>query len=85
MIMGQLSRDLVNGDIMSSEELIHSIYSMAVLPLPQLDLLREKFMYDITPFSAAMNSASHKAAFGEEDSVDTIHDIAKKGGRLKVI
>jgi len=39
---------------------------MAPLPLPKLQELREKFMYDITPFSAAMNSASHKAAYNDE-------------------
>ena len=48
---------------------------MAPMPLPHLNELREKYTYNITPFSAAMNSGRKKSGvqtsiFSEEELDD---------------
>lgn len=80
MSMGSLTRDLSQGQIIRTDELIHSIYHMAPIPLPKFTELREKFMYDITPFTAAMNSASHKAIYNEEEASDYMQELSRKQG-----
>ena len=57
MKMGELTCELERGDVITCDEIVQSVYSMAPIPLPKLTELREKFMYDITPFNAAVNSA----------------------------
>lgn len=79
--MGTLTHELMEGKIITSDELIHSIYNMAAIPLSKLSALREKYMYDITPFSAAINSASHQAAgHSEEEGSDYIQEQLSKTG-----
>lgn len=80
MSMGALTHELSEGKIISAEELIHNVYNMAPIPLPKFAELRERFMYDITPFSAAMNSASHKAVYSGEDGPDYMHELTYRGG-----
>ncbi|XP_067935061.1 TBC1 domain family member 30-like [Watersipora subatra] len=78
MTMGTLTHDLSEGKIISVEELIRAIYGMAPLPLPKFSELREKYMYDITPFSAAMNSASHKAVYSGDDGPDYLQELSHR-------
>ena len=62
MKMGELTCELERGDVITCDEIVQSVYSMAPIPLPKLAELREKFMYDITPFNAAVNSADGQPA-----------------------
>lgn len=82
MKMGQLTSELERGDIITCDEIIQSVYSMAPMPLPKLTELREKFMYDITPFNAAVNSADRQRA-GEDgnSSDDYLNDMDNLSGR----
>ena len=44
---------------------------MAPFPLPQLNELREKYTFNITPFSAALNAANGKQRkFVNDEDVD---------------
>lgn len=79
MLMGTLSHELLQGRAINSDDIIRSVYSMAPLPLPKLEQFRERFMYDITPFNAAMNSASRTAAYEDESSED-IQELARSQG-----
>ena len=53
------------------------IYSQSVFPMPHLDELREKYTYNITPFSSAMSTGrrpntkqSGAAIFSDDDEID---------------
>ena len=52
------------------------IYGMASFPFPQLMELREKYTYNITPFSAAMSTGGQRSKkgvtniFSDDDEVD---------------
>lgn len=76
-LMGELSQDMVNGDAFSPEKLIKSIYSISPFPFPQLGELREKYTYNIRPFTGAGGNTVKKAPkteagiFGsDEDDLD---------------
>ena len=48
------------------------IYSQSVFPMPQLNELREKYTYNITPFSSAMSTGRRPKApmFNDDDEID---------------
>ena len=52
------------------------IYGMAPFPFPQLVELREKYTYNITPFSAAMSTGGQRSKkgvtsiFSDDEEVD---------------
>ncbi|XP_034983297.2 TBC1 domain family member 30 isoform X2 [Zootoca vivipara] len=56
--MGKLTQEMLEGDLIDSNELMQTVYSMAQFPFPQLAELREKYTYNITPFPASVKSAS---------------------------
>ncbi|XP_014776904.1 uncharacterized protein LOC106873883 isoform X2 [Octopus bimaculoides] len=55
-LMGELTQEMVSGDKFSPEKLIKAIYSISPFPFPQLSELREKYTYNIRPFSGTANS-----------------------------
>ncbi|XP_064604966.1 TBC1 domain family member 30-like [Liolophura sinensis] len=55
-VMGYLCQDLMDGKMVDADDLIKTVYAMAQFPFPQLEELREKYTYNITPFSAAVNA-----------------------------
>ena len=46
------------------------VYSMGPLPMPQLTELREKYTYNITPFTAAMSSEQNSHICSDDDDFD---------------
>ena len=76
MKMGELTCELERGDVITCDEIVQSVYSMAPIPLPKLAELREKFMYDITPFNAAVNSADGQSTRHDDsgNSSDDYHN-----------
>ncbi|KAM4747816.1 TBC1 domain family member 30 isoform 3-T3 [Rhinophrynus dorsalis] len=56
--MGRLTQEMLEDNLIDSNELMQTVYSMAQFPFPQLAELREKYTYNITPFPAPVKSAS---------------------------
>ncbi|MEQ2175398.1 hypothetical protein GOODEAATRI_017572, partial [Goodea atripinnis] len=54
--MGCLTQEMLEHDLVNPAELMQDVYSMAVFPFPQLAELREKYTYNITPFSTSVKS-----------------------------
>ncbi|XP_043943992.1 TBC1 domain family member 30 isoform X2 [Protopterus annectens] len=70
--MSKLTQEMLEGNLIDSGELMQTVYSMAPFPFPQLAELREKYTYNITPFTAAIKPASssgmlNKSQDGEEE------------------
>ncbi|XP_077325915.1 TBC1 domain family member 30 isoform X3 [Lithobates pipiens] len=57
-LMGKLTQEMLEDNLIDSHELMQTVYSMAPFPFPQLAELREKYTYNITPFPAPVKSAS---------------------------
>lgn len=57
-MMGKLTQEMLEDNLIESHELMQTVYSMAPFPFPQLAELREKYTYNITPFPAPVKSAS---------------------------
>uniref|UniRef100_T1J0F6 TBC1 domain family member 30 n=1 Tax=Strigamia maritima TaxID=126957 RepID=T1J0F6_STRMM len=61
-IMHVLTREMLEFGLMDANYLIKTVCCMAPFPFPQLAELRDKYTYNITPFSAALGLAK-KAGF----------------------
>ncbi|MEQ2236965.1 hypothetical protein ILYODFUR_018042 [Ilyodon furcidens] len=69
--MGCLTQEMLEHDLVSPAELMQDVYSMAVFPFPQLAELREKYTYNITPFSTSVKSkGSGPGSWDSEDDGD---------------
>lgn len=55
-VMGILSQEMLDDKLLDTEDLIKRIFNVASFPLHQLNELREKFTYNISPFSSMMNA-----------------------------
>uniref|UniRef100_H3AW02 TBC1 domain family member 30 n=1 Tax=Latimeria chalumnae TaxID=7897 RepID=H3AW02_LATCH len=55
--MGRLTQEMLENDLIDSNEIMQTVYSMAAFPFPQLAELREKYTYNITPFPAPVKTA----------------------------
>ncbi|XP_033880137.1 TBC1 domain family member 30 isoform X1 [Acipenser ruthenus] len=51
-MMGCLAQEMLEQNLIDSNDLMQTVYSMAVFPFPHLAELREKYTYNITPFPA---------------------------------
>ncbi|XP_072719132.1 TBC1 domain family member 30 isoform X3 [Ciconia boyciana] len=86
--MGKLTQEMLEDSLIDSNELMHTVYTMAQFPFPQLAELREKYTYNITPFPAAVKSTSLSGRLGrtrdsdEENDVDDEDSIANAIGCL---
>ncbi|XP_076153077.1 TBC1 domain family member 30 isoform X2 [Alosa pseudoharengus] len=74
--MGCLTQEMLEHNLIDSNELMQTVYSMAVFPFPQLAELREKYTYNITPFPAPVkaNSRSPGGLGGLESDDDADMD-----------
>ncbi|XP_062374417.1 TBC1 domain family member 30 isoform X2 [Sardina pilchardus] len=74
--MGCLTQEMLEHNLIDSNELMQTVYSMAVFPFPQLAELREKYTYNITPFPAPVkaNSRSPGGTAGLESDDDADMD-----------
>ncbi|XP_051546628.1 TBC1 domain family member 30-like isoform X2 [Myxocyprinus asiaticus] len=68
--MGCLTQEMLEHKLINSNELMHTVYSMAPFPFPQLAELREKYTYNITPFPAPVRANSSQTLHGWESDDD---------------
>ncbi|XP_053378292.1 TBC1 domain family member 30-like isoform X2 [Mercenaria mercenaria] len=57
-LMGDITQEMLEGNILDADSMIKSIYCIAPFPLPQLTELREKYTYNIRPFTPSSKKAS---------------------------
>ncbi|XP_055046911.2 TBC1 domain family member 30 isoform X2 [Misgurnus anguillicaudatus] len=72
--MGCLTQEMLEHNLIDSNELMQTVYSMAPFPFPQLTELREKYTYNITPFPAPVRANSSQALNGWESDDDVDMD-----------
>ncbi|XP_060050974.1 TBC1 domain family member 30 isoform X2 [Erinaceus europaeus] len=72
--MGRLTQEMLESDLLESHELMQTVYSMAPFPFPQLAELREKYTYNITPFSATVKPTSVSGRHGKVRDSDEEND-----------
>ncbi|XP_020641711.3 TBC1 domain family member 30 isoform X2 [Pogona vitticeps] len=84
--MGKLTQEMLEDNLIDSNELMQTVYSMAQFPFPQLSELREKYTYNITPFHASVKSTSGRLGkirdSDEENDLDDEDSIANVIGCL---
>ncbi|XP_046730019.1 TBC1 domain family member 30 isoform X4 [Silurus meridionalis] len=68
--MGCLTQEMLEDNLIDSNELMQTVYSMATFPFPQLAELREKYTYNITPFPAAVKAIGSQGLHGWESDDD---------------
>ncbi|XP_028939940.1 TBC1 domain family member 30 isoform X2 [Antrostomus carolinensis] len=73
--MGKLTQEMLEDSLIDSNELMQTVYTMAQFPFPQLAELREKYTYNITPFPAAVKSASLSGRLGRTRDSDEENDL----------
>ncbi|MBN3315143.1 TBC30 protein, partial [Atractosteus spatula] len=64
--MGCLTQEMLEHNLIDSNELMQTVYAMAAFPFPQLAELREKYTYNITPFPAPVKTSSGKLGRGRD-------------------
>ncbi|KAL4625016.1 TBC1 domain family member 30-like [Arapaima gigas] len=64
--MGCLTQEMLEHDLIDSNELMQTVYSMAAFPFPQLAELREKYTYNITPFPAHVKATGSQGGRGRD-------------------
>lgn len=72
--MGCLTQEMLEHNLIDSNELMQTVYSMAPFPFPQLTELREKYTYNITPFPAPVRAISSQVLNGWESDDDVDMD-----------
>ncbi|XP_050964341.1 TBC1 domain family member 30 isoform X2 [Labeo rohita] len=72
--MGCLTQEMLEHNLIDSNELMQTVYSMAPFPFPQLAELREKYTYNITPFPTPVRANSSLALHGWESDDDADMD-----------
>ncbi|CAD5125943.1 DgyrCDS14121 [Dimorphilus gyrociliatus] len=79
--MGSITTDTLNGLIVDADDLVKAIFDQGPLPLPQLGELREKYTFNITPFTAlATGKKKGKNARHSDDEEIDEEDIAEQIG-----
>ncbi|XP_016125922.1 TBC1 domain family member 30 [Sinocyclocheilus grahami] len=68
--MGCLTQEMLEHNLIDSNDLMQTVYSMAPFPFPQLAELREKYTYNITPFPSPVRANSSLALHGWESDDD---------------
>ncbi|XP_067685212.1 TBC1 domain family member 30-like isoform X1 [Haliotis asinina] len=76
-LMGDLAADMIQGTIFNADDFIKSIYSLSPFPFPQLSELREKYTYNIRPFTNTANTSKKSGSrvaknvlYSDEDDLD---------------
>ncbi|XP_048865130.1 TBC1 domain family member 30 isoform X2 [Brienomyrus brachyistius] len=84
--MGCLTQEMLENNLIDSNELMQMVYSMAAFPFPQLAELREKYTYNITPFPAPIKASGsqggHVRDSDDEADVDDEDSLASILGCL---
>ncbi|XP_052283504.1 TBC1 domain family member 30-like isoform X2 [Dreissena polymorpha] len=72
-LMGDITQEMVEGNLLDVDVMIKSIYSIAPFPLQNLTELREKYTYNIRPFTPATKrsvGANGAALPSDEDDLE---------------
>lgn len=79
--MGSITTDTLNGLVVNADDLVKAIFDQGPLPLPQLGELREKYTYNITPFTALSTGKKKgkNSRNSDDDEIDE-DDIAEQIG-----
>ncbi|XP_018585602.2 TBC1 domain family member 30-like [Scleropages formosus] len=72
--MGYLTQEMLEHELIDSNELMQTVYSMAAFPFPQLAELREKYTYNITPFPAHVKASSSQGVHGQDSDEEADMD-----------
>ncbi|KAJ8381974.1 hypothetical protein SKAU_G00027520 [Synaphobranchus kaupii] len=72
--MGCLTQEMLEHDLIDSNELMQTVYSVAAFPFPQLAELREKYTYNITPFPAPVKPSSSQGGRGRDSDEEVDMD-----------
>uniref|UniRef100_A0A4X2MCN5 TBC1 domain family member 30 n=2 Tax=Vombatus ursinus TaxID=29139 RepID=A0A4X2MCN5_VOMUR len=73
--MGRLTQEMLEDNLIESNELMQTVYSMAQFPFPQLAELREKYTYNITPFPATVKPISVSGRLARNRDSDEENDL----------
>ncbi|XP_064632060.1 TBC1 domain family member 30-like isoform X3 [Lineus longissimus] len=72
--MGVLTQDMLDSNMFDPDRMMKNVYSIAPFPHPQVKELREKYTYNITPFTAAMSTGGRRSArgilFSDDDDIE---------------
>uniref|UniRef100_H9H741 TBC1 domain family member 30 n=1 Tax=Monodelphis domestica TaxID=13616 RepID=H9H741_MONDO len=83
--MGRLTQEMLEDNLIESNELMQTVYSMAQFPFPQLAELREKYTYNITPFPATVKPTSVSGRLGRTRDSDEENDLDDEDAIIKAV
>ncbi|KAM8979379.1 TBC1 domain family member 30 isoform X6 [Sarcophilus harrisii] len=81
--MGRLTQEMLEDNLIESNELMQTVYSMAQFPFPQLAELREKYTYNITPFPVKPTSVSGR--LGRNRDSDEENDLDEEDAIVNAV
>ncbi|KAL4225983.1 hypothetical protein ACF0H5_013970 [Mactra antiquata] len=73
-LMGDITQEMLEGNVLDADSIIKSIYCIAPFPLPQLTELREKYTYNIRPFTPSTKKATWPEGTTLPSDEDDIED-----------
>ncbi|XP_038636479.1 TBC1 domain family member 30 isoform X4 [Scyliorhinus canicula] len=73
--MGKLTQGMLEDSLIDCNELMQTLYSMAPFPFPQLAELREKYTYNINPFSVPVKSSESQRNLSKTKDSDEEIDL----------
>ncbi|XP_023228907.1 TBC1 domain family member 30-like isoform X2 [Centruroides sculpturatus] len=75
-IMGVLTREMLEFGLMDANDLVMTISTMAPFPFPQLSTLRDKYTYNIRPFTSSLSSRrTFKLFYSDDEDDDDEHIV----------
>ncbi|XP_067127155.1 TBC1 domain family member 30 isoform X2 [Centruroides vittatus] len=75
-IMGVLTREMLEFGLMDANDLVKTISTMAPFPFPQLSTLRDKYTYNIRPFTSSLSSRrTFKLFYSDDEDDDDEHIV----------
>ncbi|CAG2062404.1 unnamed protein product, partial [Timema podura] len=78
-IMGVLTREMLEFGLMDTNNLVKTIVTIAPFPFPELPDLRDKYLYNITPWTQTVSTAAKRGLrlFYSDDDEETDEDDEK--------
>ncbi|XP_033611769.1 uncharacterized protein LOC111875612 isoform X3 [Cryptotermes secundus] len=79
-IMGVLTREMLEFGLMDTNNLIKTIVTIAPFPFPELPELRDKYLYNITPWTQTVSTAARRGLrlfYSDDDDDGTDEDDEK--------
>ncbi|XP_047107783.1 uncharacterized protein LOC124776685 [Schistocerca piceifrons] len=78
-IMGVLTREMLEFGLMDTNNLVKTVVNLAPFPFPELNELRDKYLYNITPWTQSVSTAAKRGLkiFYSDDDDETDEDDEK--------